>query len=94
MCDLLNNNRLKTITEILGATHVEYLTLRLYKNFNYFKRLHLKGFKNLNYLHLSNNSIFYIEQDLLTDLPKLSSLNLGEANLHNVTSLFKSISAN
>ncbi|XP_067205462.1 protein toll isoform X1 [Linepithema humile] len=79
-CNLPKNNSLKTITDMLGTTDVEYLHFHSKKSLS-FKKLHLKGFENLYLLDLSYNYIVMMDKYLLEDLTNLKTLIMRDSNL-------------
>nr|XP_012233910.1 PREDICTED: protein toll-like isoform X1 [Linepithema humile] len=79
-CNLPENDSLKTITDMLGATDVKLLHFYTYKYLS-FKKLHLKGFENLYLLDLSYNYIVIMDKYLLEDLTNLKKLIMRDSNL-------------
>ncbi|XP_014599604.1 PREDICTED: protein toll-like [Polistes canadensis] len=77
-CGLPDGISLKNIVKQLGVTETHTLIFKSFKNlFATLKREHLKGFKNVNSLVLSNNGLFHISNDFILDFPELEHIDLS-----------------
>ncbi|KAI4473762.1 hypothetical protein M0804_015190 [Polistes exclamans] len=89
-CGLPDGISLKGVVKRLGVTETHTLIFKSFKNLlATLKREHLKGFKNVKSLVLSNNGLFHISNDLILDFPELEHIDLSNNYIDLPVDIFK-----
>nr|XP_033325300.1 protein toll [Megalopta genalis]XP_033325301.1 protein toll [Megalopta genalis] len=90
MCKLPTNKSLADIAHEIGAQDVETLAFQSYADKSmYLTKKHLAGFPKLQRLILSSNNFSDLSNDLFTDMPELTWLDLRASNVHLRSDLFQ-----